>query len=397
MNELKLTILSCVACLAAVSGFSQCGTTGDTIFVNSQSQLDALSGCVNIEGSLYINDGDVQNLAPLSSLESIEEHLVLFENISLLSLQGLDQLEFIGGDFKVISNFTLQEITNLSALAHIGGDIYMESNLGIDNLDGLQQLDSLHGNFEIYDNPTIQDLTGFENVTYVAGDFILREFQNSLTDLTALSSLQQIDGSLKIYLRGISTLEGLEALGTIGGNLRVDSTLLLFDLDPLSGLENIGGSLQIEGNESLFSIAGMTSLQGIGGDVSITSNPGLSNCCSLKPLIDEEPMQVGGDILLQSNASGCNTEAEILECIIDQVGEVSENPLKVIVDENQIQIILDRNYRYRLIGSSGRVLEEGRGESGIQEVDLSRFELSIIIVQVLTEDGEIFNKKILVR
>lgn len=394
MNKLKTITLLVVSSLLSCVSFGQCGTTGDTLFVNNQSQLEALSSCSQISGSLYINDGDVENLAPLSSLLSIEEHLILFENISLLSLEGLDQLESIGGDLKLISNFTLQDITNLSSLAEVGGDMYFESNLGLDNLDGLQQITELDGSFEVYDNPTIQDLTGFENLTYVAGDFILNEFQNGLTDLTALSNLLEIGGSLEIYLRGISTLEGLENLSFIGNNLRVDSTLLLFDLDPLVGLETIGGSLQIEKNESLFSIGGMTSLQQIEGDVSIVNNQGLSNCCSLKPLIDEEPIQIGGEITLEANASGCNTEAEILECIIDNIEEEVDHQPQIILQNRTIRISSLYDFSFQVIDLSGRVLKSGAVEAGKVSVDLASLKSTMVVVRVVDTNGIAISRKV---
>ncbi|MFZ6050365.1 hypothetical protein [Halocola ammonii] len=397
MNKMKTFIFFLISTLAGLSASGQCGTTGDTIFVNSQSELDALSSCSQISGSLYINDGDIENLSPLSSLVSIEEHLILFENISMLSLEGLDQLESVGGDLKLISNFTMQDITNLGSLSEVGGDIYIESNLGLDNLDGLQQITSLEGSFEIYDNPTIEDLTGFENLTFVGGDFILNEFQDGLTDLTALANLEEIGGSLEIYLRGISTLEGLESLSAVGNNLRIDSTLLLFDLDPLEELTTIGGSLQIVNNESMFSIAGMTALTEIEGDVEITNNPGLGNCCSLKPLMDQEPMQIGGEIVLENNASGCNTEAEILECIIDNVAESLESATQILVQNRELRISSKSDFRFQVIDLSGRVLNTGGSNNGVVRVNLSSQKSRLVVVRVLNDLGQSHARKVVIR
>ena len=71
-----LTLL--ISCLFTKAQF--CGISNQVTYVYDQSDLNVISGCINFLGDLFIDpdlDASVLDLAPLSSLESIEGSFII--------------------------------------------------------------------------------------------------------------------------------------------------------------------------------------------------------------------------------------------------------------------------------------------------------------------------------
>jgi hypothetical protein len=99
----------------------------------------------------------------------------------------------------------------------------------------------------------------------------------ALTSLTPLSCLQHVSGSLNLEMTGISQVDALHSLSTVGGSLKLSDNNLLENLAGLEALSGVGGDLIISLNDALTAIDGFGSLIVVGGALSIDNLNGLQN------------------------------------------------------------------------------------------------------------------------
>jgi len=179
----------------------------------------------------------------------------------------------------------------------------------------------LSGNLTINSFPSddIVDLNGLETITSITGDLTI-EMNDALESLWGLNNLNFVGENLGIYNNDSKSLAGLQKINTIGGSLSIINNDSLFLLSGLTGLTSIGEDLTISANYRLISLLGLKSVTDIGGSIMIEDNPNLSFCsvfgiCSY--------MNNGGLPDLQSNATGCNSPAEIQDaCAVCPTGNV---------------------------------------------------------------------------
>jgi hypothetical protein len=116
------------------------------------------------------------------------------------------------------------------------------------------------------------------------------------TDLHLLEGYSSITGDLYIFIDETASLEGLESLTTIGGNLYIDDIRSLTDLSGLRNLTSVGGGLIIGDNDDLTNLSGLENLSSVGGKLRIINNPALTSLSALENLTF-----VGGDFLVADN------------------------------------------------------------------------------------------------
>ncbi len=156
------------------------------------------------------NCKDIRKLALLAII-------VLFVEAKVLSQSCLHQ----GITFATqeqIDNFQ----TNYPGCTEIEGDVSINGS-DIINLNGLSVLSSVGNWLEIggiYDgNPILTDLSGLENLESIGGPFYIYS-NDSLSDISALSSLTFVDGDLRIeYNPYLTTLVGLDNIDAESINL----------------------------------------------------------------------------------------------------------------------------------------------------------------------------------
>ena len=150
----------------------------------------------------------------------------------------------------------------------LNGNVSIQGN-DIINLDGLSQINSIGGNLEIRDNSSLTSLTGLDNLTSIGGNL---DIQNS---------------------HALTNLTGLEGLAAIGGTLR------------------IGGSFTWSGNLALTSLAGLDNIAaGSITKLTIANNNSLSTC-EVQSICDYLVAPTGA-VYIYSNATGCNSQAEVI-------------------------------------------------------------------------------------
>ena len=138
-------------------------------------------------------------------------------------------------------------------------------------------------------------------------------------DALGASGCDRITGYLKISNTGITNLDGLASLTSVGGDLEIEFNHALTNLDGLASLTSVGGNLSIYNNDALTNIDGLASLTSVGGDLEIEFNYALANCEGVAPLLgwpNGPPSDsVNSRITIFSNAIGCNSIEGVLASV----------------------------------------------------------------------------------
>ncbi len=120
------------------------------ISFTTQAEIDNFQinypDCDNIEGELWIQGNDIINLNGLNVLTDIGGDLYIDDNEVLISLTGLEGLNYIGGNLTIGSypggNPVLQSLSSLADLTLIGGNIYIYANSALTSLSGLENINN---------------------------------------------------------------------------------------------------------------------------------------------------------------------------------------------------------------------------------------------------------------
>ncbi len=193
---------------------------------------------------------------------------------------------------------------------------------GTINFTTQAQIDAFATNYpgctEIEGNVVIQgagitNLNGLSGVTSVGGD--LQFFNNSaLTSLSGLSGLTSIGESLLFSNNdALSSLDGLSALVSIDGTLQLWGNDALADLNGLSSLVSVG-SISILNSASLTTLEGLETLTSVGW-FEITNNPALTDITGFSNLTAVGAINISGNPNVTS-VSGFNGITSIISVII---------------------------------------------------------------------------------
>lgn len=249
------------------------------INIRTQADLDAFCGCEVIEGSLLIqpittsvNDvvsppAEIWDISSLSNLKKVKGSLVINHTLSK-DLQPLSQLTEVGKDLSLALHDDLESLNGLENLKSIGRTLLIGKVPKLKNLDDLSGLTSI-GDLFLGDS-------GFENIE------LLGQLENTSLGLLQITNCHNL-----------KSLEGLNKIETLTREV----------------------SLHIGSNDKLENIDALSNLKMVNGRFSLGFNPQLSNCCAILPLIDEDPTnrQINGNIIINENASFCNSIEEILD------------------------------------------------------------------------------------
>ncbi|HTV24641.1 MAG TPA: hypothetical protein VMG12_38380 [Polyangiaceae bacterium] len=224
-----------------------------SVFAATQAEIDALSGCRELPGNLFINvsdaDADSFTLQPLSKLEAVHGTLSIVGPLG--SLAGLESVQRVAGlDLRYL------RVRDLTALRGLTTVIREPNQARVGGLISLQECRQL------------SDLSGFENVTvWSTLSLSTMDELRTLDGLHVPPRAEAVDISAAPQLSDASALAPLEEIGSLilsgtaipnlaGYQLRTAEYIslgqnrALTDLDGLSNLQVIG-ALDIEGNEAL--------------------------------------------------------------------------------------------------------------------------------------------------
>ncbi len=238
MKKLLTTIL--LAIIVATGCEKEKDTTyfGDVV-LTTQSELDEFghNDYETINGSLQIGiigaGLEATNILydkALSSIKRIEGDLII-SNTSLHWIEGLKNLDYIGGDFIFSHNYRIKEIEGLTDISHIGGSIRIEWN---DNLEKIPvfSIISIKGDLDVSGN-------AYENMNFLA-------------------NVKSIGGNFTIYGSLVVNLDGLQKLESVGGNITLIRNCSVRDLNAISNLNSVSGDIEITWNKELTNFCGIS-------------------------------------------------------------------------------------------------------------------------------------------
>ena len=258
----------------------------DNLVISTQEQIDNFS-FKEIRGTLTIKEvspGEITNLLGLSSLERIiiknnnEEALRIVDNQSLINLDGLNNLSFIG-------------LNNIESINDYGG-IFIKRNTSLETLNGLNGIIKL-SNFWIEKNPSLSDLRGLSSAKHFRSVNILDN--SSLKNITGLNLQLPISWLL---ITNNDSLENIDALNS------------------LTTIDN-GPFIFITGNDNLKNLDGLKNIQVpyMGSAfISFGGNTALENACGFSKLLKATKEQ-GGEYSICCNSSTTSSIEDIInEC-----------------------------------------------------------------------------------
>jgi len=307
-----------VACLVLLAGCQDDDTSdegtdegdGDAllcagqIYIRSQYELAQIAACTEIDGSLQVEGQDWLTVLELPVLESVWEDLLIVDNDNLTGIE-LPNLTVVERSLFIQDNDKLAHIDGLDSLVNTGNlTEYLYVSFAIEGNDSLEsvELPSLsraRAILEISQNPSLSRIS-MPELWAVEGN--LRIEDNPLLTTLSMPSLTTAGPTSaypheywNVYITGnssLTSLEGLSALSSLGGDLIIKSNPSLTSLSGLADPLSLYGYMEITDNDGLLTLEGLPTLRGLEG-LDIEGNAGLVDLAGLSELPEYTYVAVG--------------------------------------------------------------------------------------------------------
>ncbi len=295
----KVFILLFVIVSFINTGFAiSCYPNGVTL--NTQAEIHDLyiylgeAECNEIEGNVIIEGNDIQNLDDLSILIKIDGDLIIKDCPNLTSIEGLKNLQSIGGNFEINNIDKIWQLYNFVSLTSIGGDLIIKNNehlttltggsFGSLSFPGLSNVISINGSIIIESNPFLTQLDGLSGLKTINGHISIK-YNDKLANISGLLGITSNVVAIRIVENPLLTsLDGLQNIASTDGDILIENNSLLTNLTGLDGINSIARHLYIWQNSNLTSLHGLENLHSIGKDMQIKNNPELLDLTGLENL-----------------------------------------------------------------------------------------------------------------
>lgn len=178
---------------------AQCGS-GQSITLSTQAAVNNFINnyCIEFLGNLTIQDDNngvdnITNLSPLLGLKKVGGLLILQNNTSLTSFQGLDSIRQVGA-LRIFQNPHIDSLGGFHSLKFILGDLWISANENVKTLKGLDRVTHVAGNTVISFNPALTNLQGLEGLRITSGILI---YNNA--ELSSIQAIKDIDAFSIIF------------------------------------------------------------------------------------------------------------------------------------------------------------------------------------------------------
>ena len=82
--------------------------TQENFYISTESNLEQLENCTNINGNLIINSGyNINSFDPLTNLQSISGYLLIFDNHNISSMEGFHNLVHVYGQDLYLDTYSV--------------------------------------------------------------------------------------------------------------------------------------------------------------------------------------------------------------------------------------------------------------------------------------------------
>jgi hypothetical protein len=236
INETALTDLELSSLRSASAGISI-----ENNFLLQTLQLPVLTTATVISASVLESFAapkltTIQTLGLGGGLQSLD--LGALQSAGTLSLDGIAVADLSGlpslakvGSLILLGLTQVKDLRDLSSLQSVTS-LWLDDNRALVSLDGLERVTQL-SSLRLTGNDALASLAGLRNVTQVANSVVLfDEAVLTTLELTGLVSIggNAFDGGLVIEdLPALTSLSGLGALTSLGGELEILDTALSID------------------------------------------------------------------------------------------------------------------------------------------------------------------------
>ena len=191
--------------------------SAQTVILKNQADIDAFDPATHlINGSLIVGTlfDDISDLSNLSNLRIITENLRI-QYGAVPNLNGLSNLDSIGGNIEIIDNPYLTSIDGLNDVIWIGGSITIEENQSLVSINSLQNITHLNGNLKIDSQYELIEIDGFSSLSSINGTLHICSNIN-LKHLDGLSNLEMVSGGVSICFNDLENFMGFPILKSVG-------------------------------------------------------------------------------------------------------------------------------------------------------------------------------------
>ena len=143
---------------------------------------------------------------------------------------------------------------------------------------------------------TQSDVDNWPGCTVFNGNLSIGPSPGDITDLSPLSTLQEVTGNFYVtYSNYITDLDGLENLTTVGGNFSLGNCNQLTDISALHNLTTVGGRFTLTSfSGSITNLDALGNLQTVGDGLSLSDLPGITSLSPIKNVV------AAGDLTIYS-------------------------------------------------------------------------------------------------
>ncbi len=186
--------------------------------------------------------------------------------------------------------------TDYPGCTEIEGDVEIILNPNINNLNNLEVLTAIGGGLEIT-GTGLTSLEGLHNLTTIGGNLLFWQ-NDQLAGFESLENLMSIGGGLEIKNNPqILNLNGFENT-SIADYLIIRNNIALNSLAALDNIASVDGGLFIRGNGALQDLSGLNNLNSVEGFLYVDYNDSLLDLSGLDNLVS-----VGEGFVISSNPS----------------------------------------------------------------------------------------------
>ena len=296
--------------LTGIENLSLSGVSSVNFTISDNNNLVSLNGLNSLNfvpGTLTISGNAIlQNLTGLETLTSMSE-LHIWQNPLLVSLTGLENVVSVGNTISILGNENLPNLNGLSGVTTLGFNLEIKSNDNLLSLEGLTSLTSIGKDLVVSFNDSLVNFTGLEGITTIGGFEI--EGNEVLQNFEGLNNLTTTLGAWSIITNNIEAnpsllnFSGLESLAYIEDGLRLFDNNNLLNMEGLDNLEMLNGTFDILNNSALVDFQGLENLLSINGLFRISNNDVLTSITNLQNLNAESIDHL--TIKFNSNLSSC--------------------------------------------------------------------------------------------
>lgn len=205
----------------------------------SQDEIDTFGaiGYIEINGFLHLQDGDIDNLQALHTLEKINGELYIRDLPELENLEGLNNLNFILTTLGLVSLPNLQNIEALESLIMVN-ELQLGHLTSLESLEGLENIESLSFNLILVDLPVLDSLLPLQAIQMSNLRNLQLQLLPNIDSISIFSQTQSVRILRISEIDSLTTLDGLENI-TSAGQVQIIDNDSLISLEGLSGLTTL--------------------------------------------------------------------------------------------------------------------------------------------------------------